>query len=177
MIRRWEKVKGYDNYFITDLGEVFSKYAQLKPCRNSTNGYMIVSLSEKNKKTSKAIHTLVAESFIGPCPENCVIHHKDKNPLNNCLKNLEWISRSEHGKIHPRTPGGKRNKEGIASDNPWRGERVHSAKLTEIQVKEIRRLWLEKTPNYSLQELSKTFNVTMGTLSKIINRKTWAYLM
>ena len=39
-----------------------------------------------------SIHRLVAETFI-PNPNNyyCV-NHKDENPLNNNVKNLEWCS-------------------------------------------------------------------------------------
>lgn len=45
------------------------------------------------------MHTLVAENFIGDT-RGKEIHHKDYNPSNNCVENLEIKTRSEHHKIH-----------------------------------------------------------------------------
>ena len=42
------------------------------------------------------IHHLVAKCFIGNRPENCVVDHIDRNPLNNCVENLRYCSTSEN---------------------------------------------------------------------------------
>lgn len=36
----------------------------------------------------------------GENPKDLIIHHKDNNKQNNEFKNLEAVSRSDHGKIH-----------------------------------------------------------------------------
>lgn len=44
------------------------------------------------------IHRLVAKTFI-PNPNNLpIINHKDNNPLNNCIDNLEWCTQSHNVK-------------------------------------------------------------------------------
>jgi hypothetical protein len=43
------------------------------------------------------VHRLVAEHFIGPCPEpDMVVNHKDGDPFNNHVSNLEWATVSEN---------------------------------------------------------------------------------
>ena len=62
-----------------------------------TKGYAMVSLTsannDKTKKTYKLVHRLVAQAFI---PNNdqskTVINHKDENPRNNSVANLEWCT-------------------------------------------------------------------------------------
>ena len=42
------------------------------------------------------IYKYLYKKYIGEIPEGYVIHHKDGNHNNNCLYNLECISRAEH---------------------------------------------------------------------------------
>jgi hypothetical protein len=58
--------------------------------------YIRITLSRANKKQMCLIHRLVAIAFI-PNPENKPdINHKDGNKKNNCIENLEWVTRSEN---------------------------------------------------------------------------------
>lgn len=55
-------------------------------------GYCHVTLCSKNENRSIGVHRLVAMSFI-PNPEGClVVNHKDENPSNNHVGNLEWCT-------------------------------------------------------------------------------------
>ena len=61
----------------------------LKPATDK-NGYLIVTLCKSGKQKTFKIHQLVAIHFI-PNPNNFVaINHKDENPQNNNVDNLEW---------------------------------------------------------------------------------------
>lgn len=61
--------------------------------------YMITSRKEGNH--NKLLHRLIWEDFYGcEVPEGYHIHHKDKNPLNNCILNLQLMRESEHHKLH-----------------------------------------------------------------------------
>lgn len=91
----WKDIKGYEGlYQVSDQGRVFNVKTQnyLKPI-NSSNGYYRVHLTAKNgKRKLELIHRLVAINFI-PNPDNLPqVNHKDENPANNKIDNLEWCS-------------------------------------------------------------------------------------
>lgn len=44
----------------------------------------------------KRLHVAIWEAAHGPVPEGWTIHHKDRNPLNNALENLECLTVPEH---------------------------------------------------------------------------------
>jgi DNA invertase Pin-like site-specific DNA recombinase len=54
-----------------------------------------------------------------------------------------------------------------------RGERHNQAKMTEEQVREIRRL---RADGMKLASIARRFGITTGTASDIANRKTWRHL-
>ena len=91
----FEDLKDYENeYMINKLGEIKSKYKNriLKP--KNDNGYLRIGLSKNGKQKFYRIHRLVALQFI-PNPKNYdFVDHFDKNPLNNNVENLRWITHS-----------------------------------------------------------------------------------
>ena len=104
----WKDIKGYEGaYQVSNLGRVrsltrkvktfngvrTSKGQLLKPLKTNT-GYYRVDLKQNQKDKYMSIHRLVAEAFI-PNPNNYpIINHKDNNPQNNCVENLEWCTQS-----------------------------------------------------------------------------------
>lgn len=177
MIRKWEFVSGFKEYMVTDRGEVFRR-SLVKPSTGNGGGYAVISLSQTGRKISRTVHKIVLEAFVGKAPPNCVAHHLDGNRLNNALDNLQWITRSEHGRIHPRSKGGRVNHHDIAYGNPpWHGERVWNSKLTTEKVRQIRLLWASMSPNYTLYQLAKIFDVAISTISKVANKKSWRHVV
>ena len=63
------------------------------------NGYYYIT-STKEGNFKKLLHRLIFEDFYGEIPKGCVIHHKDENPLNNCIMNLQLLTESQHHKLH-----------------------------------------------------------------------------
>lgn len=58
--------------------------------------YKAISYSENGKQKHITIHRLLGKAFI-PNPENKPqINHKDGNPQNNSLDNLEWVTAQEN---------------------------------------------------------------------------------
>lgn len=54
--------------------------------------YVFVNLNKNGKNKRVLVHRLVAEAFI-PNPDNLPeVHHKDNNPHNNHVRNLEWCT-------------------------------------------------------------------------------------
>lgn len=95
----WKDIEGYEGlYKISNLGKVKSlnyhmtgKERILKPGKDN-HGYLFVILYKEGKHKTCTVHRLVAEAFI-PNPDKLpCVNHKDENPLNNNLNNLEWCT-------------------------------------------------------------------------------------
>ena len=50
----------------------------------------------KNPNTWREMAKVVWEDSNGPIPKGMIIHHKDRNPLNDGIENLQMMTRSEH---------------------------------------------------------------------------------
>ena len=92
----WKDIKDYEGHYqVSNLSRVksikFGKERILKPVTDR-HGYLLVSLWKNNKQKTYKVHRLVAEAFI-PNPYNLPqVNHKDENPLNNNVNNLEWCN-------------------------------------------------------------------------------------
>jgi len=53
-----------------------------------------IKIANPNSWRERAI--VVWEAAHGPVPRGWVVHHKDRNPLNDAIENLEAMSRSNH---------------------------------------------------------------------------------
>lgn len=66
----------------------------------NNRGYYKIT-SSKEGDTNKLLHRLIYEDFWGvELPKEIHVHHKDGNKLNNCILNLEAMTKSEHSKLH-----------------------------------------------------------------------------
>ena len=102
----WKDVRGYEGiYQVSNLGNVKSLDREISFVRNGidvtyiktgkqlslvvgNHGYVICSLCGK----TYLVHRLVAQAFIPNDNNLPCINHKDENPLNNCVENLEWCT-------------------------------------------------------------------------------------
>lgn len=92
----WKDVEGWeDRYMISNTGKVYSKLNNLiKKTAYTNDGHEVIILSRDGKQFGTFVHRLVAKAFI-PNPNNFpLINHKDENPANNNVDNLEWCNYS-----------------------------------------------------------------------------------
>ena len=92
---KYYKIKGYEDYFITKSGKIFSTLTnkELKFDR-SCRGYCKVKLMDRRlgRFITLQVHRIVATQFI-PNPRNLPeVNHKDGNHANNSVYNLEWCT-------------------------------------------------------------------------------------
>jgi hypothetical protein len=164
---RWLPIAGYEGlYSVSDLGNVRSFHAgsgkgkrggQLKPWPDR-NGYLMVCLYKDGEVEHRAIHQLVAEAFIGPCPPGQQVRHGPNGKLDNRAAQLC------HG-----TPA--QQKEDMLRDGTVeRGEDRWSAKLTWAKASQIR----ERVAAGERQRaLAREFGVTPTVICRIVNGKGW----
>ena len=105
----WRPVVGYENlYEISSCGRLKSLYHKIPfivRTKTTRKGRINANLHRNGKYSSFGIHVLVAKAFI-PNPNNLTeINHKDENPQNNNVENLEWCSHEynmHYGTIYQR---------------------------------------------------------------------------
>lgn len=67
-------------------------------CENN-KGYMLCCLYSNKRRHTCYVHRLVAEAFL-PTNRDIIsleVNHKDKNPKNNHVDNLEWTTCFDNG--------------------------------------------------------------------------------
>ena len=114
---RMKKIKGFSNYYVTDLGDVYSrnfnrqrKPNKLCPNKNNTDDYFRVILRKDGVNHSKLVHRLVAEAFIPNSDNKPQINHKNGVKQDNRVENLEWCTNSENVIHRYRVLGHKQSK-------------------------------------------------------------------
>ena len=88
-----KQINGFDDYYVDDTGVVYSnKSGYLKPISQWKDGkgrYLLVHIINNDGKAKNVlVHRIVCEAFLP--------NHKDNNPQNNNLSNLEWCTRKEN---------------------------------------------------------------------------------
>lgn len=161
-----KEIKGWEKYFITECGKVYSTKRKVKKqlsIKITRGGYPSVHLCSPSGDRWPTIHRLVAENYI-PNPENKpTVNHIDGNKLNNNVSNLEWATVSENVQ-HSFDTGLKKQHKG--SKNP-------ASKLNEVQVAEIKKLLREgKTLTY----IADIYGVCFQLISSIKNNKIWTQI-
>jgi hypothetical protein len=167
----WRSVEEFDGYYeISSNGEVKSLGRWVKgkgnsqqwrdgriltPIKDTKNGYFQVGLCIDRKISTRFVHRLLGIAFI-PNPLNLPqINHKDGNKNNNDLNNLEWCTHQENIK-HSRDV----LKKCIGEDNG-------NAKLTNEQVKEIRKI--EGTLKYKANK----YNVSISCIHRVMTGEVY----
>lgn len=96
---KYAKIKGFENYLIGNNGQVVSLRTMTTKMATSNHygkGYLYVDLYRNNKRKRVYIHRLVAEAFIPNINNKPYVNHKDGNPKNNNVDNLEWCTPLEN---------------------------------------------------------------------------------
>ena len=75
-----------------------------------TGSYLSVSLSRDGIKTTIMVYRIVAEAWLGPCPDGMEVCHGPNGKLDNSVSNLRYDTRTNNNldKRRDSTHGGKR---------------------------------------------------------------------
>jgi hypothetical protein len=172
----WRSVAGWSGYEVSNLGNVRSwKWPSggrqwianperpPRPLRQAPrNGYASVVLSDvRSRRKTMSVHVLVLTAFIGQRPAGFQAAHRDGDPANNSLNNLEWAS--------PVNNNADKRRHGTLVH----GEAIASAKLTRADVEAIREA---RRDGAAVASLAVQYAVCRNTIGNALGGRTWANL-
>lgn len=173
MTEEWKDIEDFGGFYqISNLGRVKStggycgtvkRKEKIRSMSFTRDGYVKVRLLYQGKDRTVRVHRLVAEAFL-PNPENKdTVNHIDGNKLNNTASNLEWCDRTEQ-MIHAYNLGLK---------SPMVGSQNSNAKLTDEQVKEIRKSYVPYSREFGTVALAEKYGVTNRVIGLVVKNKAY----
>lgn len=96
---RTRPVPGWPQYRVDEFGNVYGHRGRLLKGVIDGAGYVQITLHNGTRRHVR-IHQLVWWAFRGQVPRGSILHHRDGDPTNNRLSNLEVQSRSDHASHH-----------------------------------------------------------------------------
>lgn len=129
--------------------------------RSNNYGHISVQIYKNGKRTTQQLHRLVMMAAYGPPPQDKpFVLHVDGNPLNNALNNLKYgdsIDNVVDATMHSRIDG-RRQYQLVEQD-------VVSI-FAEYSMGDV-----------SITELAARWKVNRGTISKVLHRETWKFVV
>lgn len=144
----------------------------LKPERELTytlnvRGYITVGFAKK----THMVHRLVAQAFIQNPDNKPFVNHIDGNKLNNDVDNLEWVTHQEN--IQHSFDCGHRCPIGLMKSMK---NLKDTSKLTDEQVRYVRRVHIPRSKDFSATALSAQFGTSVAAMSKIIKGVSYPHV-
>lgn len=167
-IEQWRSVVGYEGFYeVSSLGRVRrvgkatgAITGHILAILPITHGYLGCRLSKNNHAKTVRLHQIVASAFLGSCPKGYEINHKDSDKRNCSPNNLEYVTHQEN------------QAQAINNGLYKRGRELPQAKLSEEDVREIRRL----RGVISQRQLAKQFNVSQPLIKEIQLGRIWTHI-
>ena len=152
----WKDIPGFEGYYqVSNKGNVkslsrfvnkgkgvFWKEGKTLSKIKTACGYYKVDLKVNGKRITRKIHRFVALAFLPKIEGKEIINHKDGNPINNNVENLEWCTHKENVKH--------------ALENQLKPNNFHKYK------EEIKKDYLEN--GLSLLDLAKKYKVSKNSI-------------
>jgi hypothetical protein len=173
-VEQWKPIPDFEGiYEISDAGRVRVvvsrkgvKAGRILSTSPNSSGYCQVVLSKNGRQKKYLLHRLVMRTFEPRADAACLdVNHEDCNKHNNAISNLKWCTHQQNIQ-HAR--------QALASWRQQKGEAVHTAKLTESDIREIRTL---SQSGLLQKEIAQGFGVSRTTISRVLQRKIWPHVL
>lgn len=166
----WRPIPGFEGlYEISDRGRIkrlagtrgCPRGRILKPGR-ANNGYRSITLYDNHRTQLVSIHRLVMRVFVGECPREQQVNHKNGVRDDNRLENLEYMTPQQN----------QRHAFDVLGKTVAHGENHGHAKLTEQEIREIRSL----IGTMSYRKIGERFGVGPQAIHKISSGIAWKHV-
>ena len=169
-----EDAQDHYRYEISNFGRIISYQLDTKNGKllklGQVEGYKVLRYKNKiGKLSSKYIHKLVAENFLDkPAADQTLVLHLDFNVLNNFVQNLKWGTETDRfvhwKKFRP---------------NWFKREKIVRptySKLTEAQVKLLKRKIFDPNRKTRMKILARRFGISEMQLYRIKRGENWGHI-
>jgi len=161
-------IPGFSKYEASSLGRLRSlNYKRtgrtqiLRPAVGVDGYYQTMLQNDAGGYESRKVHWFVSAAFLGVRAIGLEVNHKDGVKSNNAANNLEYCTRSQN--IQHSVLAGLQK--------PRVGSLNGMAKLTEEQVRCIRKHAAENGRYYGRGMLAKKYGVTECTIKEVVTRR------
>lgn len=160
-----ENISEKEKFKISNHGRVINCKGEKEYLKRPSyiNGYENVQVRQKSGKiTSRYVHKLIAEHFLEKKESEIFVIHLDYDKTNNHIDNLKWATKKEkeeHQFSNPEFKNAKR--------------RTYS-KLTENQVRLIKRKINDPKRKTRMKMIAKQFGISEMQLYRIKSGENWA---
>jgi hypothetical protein len=170
VLEHWKSLPANSMYEVSNLGNVRSWYAGrhgvrkqprlLKQSYNKLSGYPVVGIVVDGRTTTRSVHSLVCEAFIGPRPDGMEVRHINGDPRDARADNLTYGTPKENAadkKLHGTQP---------------MGEKHPLSKLDYLKVKAVQTLY--SSGEFGYNDIAEVMNVGTRTIRNVISGRNWS---
>ena len=168
MSKFFKVIPGYNNYLISENGEIYSKKSNkiLSPGKIG-RGYLKVTLWKNGKYKNFLVHRLVAMTFLDNPNNLPQINHIDGNKLNNHISNLEFCTYSQNIK-HAYDHGLKENTRAAVRQNCKNAQEARKKHLDDNLKELFDDLFINKLKT---KDICQKYNLKQSYVSQIKNKQ------
>lgn len=119
---KWRAARGFPGYRVSDRGRVRSVDRTLRDGRTAggvvlvqapdADGYLRVTLRRRGRAVTVPVHLLVAEAYLGPCPDGQEVRHGPAGQQENGRANLSYGTHQENERDKRRGRGKGQDQDG-----------------------------------------------------------------
>ena len=169
---QWRMIPSYPNYEASDAGEIRrraggrgARTGHVLSAQIQDRGYAYVHLWANGTRHACRRSRLVYAAWRGPIPEGYEVNHDNGERHDDAPHNLSLMTGSQNV-LHAYQVLGR--------EPATRGEACHRAKLTRDRVLEIRARYAGG--GVTQAELGAWYGVTDSVVSRVVNRRAWAWV-
>lgn len=146
---------------LDDRGHIILPSGKLFSGQTKSHGYRLIALRTlTGRKATASVARILCWLHHGPPPTNRhEVDHIDRNPGNDSLSNLRWVTHSE-------------NSNNV--DEKYAGDKHASSKLRERDVRKIRKMCKHREHSHS--KIGERFGVSRYTIDHISCGRTWKHI-